>query len=226
MPAITGNLQMTEVLLVFARALQPGRVKTRLAASLGDEQALEVYRQLLVNTLDQAAASGLPTRLLASDHCRHLAGLAAERGMPMALQMDGDLGQRMSAALADAHAGGARRVVLVGSDCPRLGGDYLAQAMQCLRGRDFVLGPAEDGGYVLLGSARAQAWRDDTLAGVRFGGEHALADTRSALGKHGSVARLPERWDVDRIDDWRRAVREGLLPGAADSAMASPGRDW
>jgi hypothetical protein len=199
-------------LVLFARAPEPGLVKTRLIPALGAEGACAAHEQLLAHSLRVVGGLGLPAWLYGTGELRRLREPARRAGLRLARQGSGDLGQRMAAAFAGLHARGFERVVLVGSDCPVLDGTYLRQALETLRDVDFVLGPAEDGGYVLLGSARPGIWDPSVLAGVRFGGPDAEADTRAALATLGRVARLAPLWDVDEPTDWARARARALPP--------------
>ena len=196
-----------EALIVMARAPEPGRVKTRLIPDLGAEGACRVHDRLLEHTLITVAAGTRPVWMYLTGDPEPVRRRTADRGIHLARQSAGDLGQRMAAALADVHGRGFSRVVLVGSDCPVLDRAYLEAAFAGLRDADFVLGPAEDGGYVLLGSARARLWSGSPFSGVRFGGPEAGADTVEALAAHGRVMRLEPRWDVDEAADWERARR-------------------
>lgn len=199
------------LILVFARPAVAGRVKTRLVPALGDGGALAVYEQLLEHTLTVVADSGHDAWLCPSELDTGLSSLAADYRMGVHVQRGEDLGERMERALKAAHDAGYQRAVLVGSDCPVMDAGYLTEALKALEHADVVLGPAEDGGYVLLGSARATPWTQRPLAGVRFGGAEALADTVAALQAWGQLAQLPLLWDVDEPPDWYRARREGLL---------------
>lgn len=204
-----------EALIVLARAPEPGRVKTRLIPALGEESAGRVHAGLLEHTLAKVSALDRPVRFHVAGDPAAARDQAEAHGLEPVPQAEGDLGARMAAALAEVHGQGFDRVVLVGSDCPVLDEVYLQQALLALDHADFVLGPAEDGGYVLLGSARAEVWWANPLAGVRFGGPEAEADTRNALIKHGRVARLALRWDLDDVDDWHRLQQLQQPPAGA-----------
>ena len=110
-------------------------------------------------------------------------------------QGQGDLGRRMARALR--LAGGP--AVLVGTDIPDLSPAIVAQAFHALRSRDVVLGPAEDGGYWLVGVNDPALARFD---GVRWSTRHALADTRAKL-KHRRVVLLAPLADIDTPEDYR-----------------------
>lgn len=192
-------------IIVLARAPEPGRVKTRLIPALGAEGACQVHELLLAHTLTTVATTRAPAWLYVTGNESRMRTRVDGYGLQVRPQHEGDLGQRMAGALVEVHAQGFDRVVLVGSDCPVLDRDYLEQALAALKDADFVLGPAEDGGYVLLGSAQPAAWSEKPLAEVRFGGTHAEADTLGALRAFGRVARLGRLWDVDEPGDWERA---------------------
>jgi glycosyltransferase A (GT-A) superfamily protein (DUF2064 family) len=112
-----------------------------------------------------------------------------------------NLGQRMAHALAgavqDAGAG-----VIVGSDCPSVDADYVRRAIALLREQDVVLGPSDDGGYVLIGAGRVVPGMLDDIA---WGTEAALEQTCQRLQEKGlRYALLEPRWDVDEPEDWQR----------------------
>ncbi len=186
-------------LLVFAKEPVPGQVKTRLAAAVGDERAAAVYRELTAVTLAQAAEArrqGIVGRLelwCAPDaRSPYFTALAAAHDATLHRQGDGDLGARMAAAITEALTR-APAVLLVGTDCPTIDGDYFARARAALAGRDAVIGPAADGGYVLIGATCPLPF-----SAVRWSTAHARGDTLAGFERAGlRFASLPERWDVD-----------------------------
>ncbi len=197
---------------VFARPPRLGQVKTRLAAGVGDEAALGIYRQLLEITLRKISDSGLPFTLFAAAQSDQLTELAHRYGGDVALQHGDGLGERMAAAFSAMH-NLADTVILIGSDCPVLTSGHLLAAQQMLTQSVVVLGPAEDGGYWLIGSASDSLWRDSSVFdGVQFGGSQALAMTLRGLQQAGaSASMLPMLWDLDTEQDYRRACALGLL---------------
>ena len=189
---------MSEAIAVLARAPVPGRVKTRLVPALGETGAALAHLLLLRRTLLVALLSGRPVYCYSEQGWRDplFAGVS---GLYWREQEGGGLGERMQHAVAATHPG-AQRVVLVGSDCPTLSVQYFDQAFAALTDREWVIGPAEDGGYVLLGSRRASFWQGaDPLVGCAFGGPLALRDTLQAMD--GKVALLPEKADLDTPAD-------------------------
>lgn len=142
---------MNVALIVLAKAPLPGLAKTRLARTVGDDAAAGLARQLLVHTLATARDSGLPATLCGSP-ARHplLIELADQAALSLTAQVDGDLGQRLAAAIGQAlltHDA----VLVIGSDCPALTAQHLQAAARQLEHHDAVFYPALDGGYTLIG---------------------------------------------------------------------------
>lgn len=196
------------LLQLFARYPEAGSVKTRLAAAIGDRAACDVHEELLRRTARRLLEASLgPVELWLDRAGAHplLDGLLAEGIEAPRLQRGDDLGARMYWALA-AGLKRAERVILVGSDCPGIDEDYLAAAASALARSDLVFGPAEDGGYVLVGCRRARA---TAFSGIAWGTERVLEQSCSAARRAGlTVTLLEPRYDVDTLADlrrWRRA---------------------
>jgi rSAM/selenodomain-associated transferase 1 len=203
-------------LIVFAKEPVPGRVKTRLASVLGADEAAILHRTLTGRTL-RVAADAAPDVLelcCTPDHVHPiLTALAGGTGARLTAQGVGNLGERMARAVERVLASGVP-VVIVGTDCPVLSTTYLNQAGQALAGgADAVLGPAEDGGYVLIGLRRyAPGLFDD----IRWGGVEVCDAQRHRLTQAGfRCAELPVLWDVDRpadLDRYRAHLRDSRSP--------------
>ncbi|MBM3584084.1 MAG: glycosyltransferase [Alphaproteobacteria bacterium] len=193
--------------VLFARAPRLGRVKRRLARDIGVVAAWRFYRFTLARQARTLARDRRWRLVLALD--APLRGRSRWiRGVPVMAQPSGDLGARMAAAL-DALPPGA--AVLVGSDLPDLRPRHVAAAFVALHRADMVLGPASDGGYWLIG--RRHAVRPlPRLEGVRWSTRHALADTRAALARRGTVGLAPTLADVDTGAAWH-AWRRRSIPG-------------
>jgi len=188
-------------IVVFARAPVPGHTKTRLIPALGAEGAAALHRALLRHALEAASAAA-PGRLelwgAGDDPQGELAALAARTGASLHRQPGGELGTRMRTAL-DAAVARHGSALVIGSDCPWLDADALHEAQAALERHDAVLGPADDGGYVLLGMRRVDAALFDDIP---WGTGHVLALTRARLASLGwSWHELPSRSDVDRPSD-------------------------
>jgi uncharacterized protein len=191
------------VVLVFVRAPERGRVKTRLAASIGTEAALRIYRRLAEHTLREAEALAAEDVEIRVHYTPGDSGDAVRawldgsaRYLP---QADGDLGMRMEDAFARAFADGGEQVVIVGSDLPELRASLLRRAFELLDAHPAVVGPARDGGYYLLGLTRPV---DSIFRGMEWSTPHVLAETLErfrAAGIHPPL--LEELADVDEVED-------------------------
>jgi hypothetical protein len=194
-------------LQVFAKAPVPGRVKTRLARTIGDAAAATAYRALAERTLATAVAArraGVAGAVeLWLDPESDAAAIAPWReryGVTIETQAGDDLGARMRHALRTSIARG-HPALLIGTDVPGYDVGYLAHAAAALERHDAVIGPAEDGGYVLIGLARDV----DVFRGVPWSTPDVMATTRARLAAaRASHAELPPLWDVDTHDDFLR----------------------
>jgi rSAM/selenodomain-associated transferase 1 len=199
---------------VFAKAPVAGEVKTRLIPVLGREGATELYCRLVQRTLATVAMArvgGVELWTTAPGNEAFLRACERRLGISLLLQSEGDLGARMSAAITHGLAR-AGAVLLVGSDVPTLCSDDLRDARDALAsGNDAVLGPAEDGGYWLIGLSRhaAELFRD-----LPWSTPQVLDATRDRLRALGwRWHELPTRWDVDRPEDLQRLAGEPSLGG-------------
>lgn len=192
----------TDAVLIFVRAPELGRVKTRLAAEIGAEAALRVYRRLAEHAVAEARA--LEPRASVRVHFTPADAGDSVRawlgGGPAYLpQADDDLGGRMRAAFAEAFAAGFRRVVIIGSDLPDVSAGLLRDAFARLDSAPVVLGPARDGGYYLLGMREMVG---GVFAGVPWSTDRVLARTMEILSGAGiEPALLPMLADVDEAGD-------------------------
>lgn len=176
-----------------------GRVKRRLAREIGATAALRFYRFSLSRTVLRLAADPRWLTVIALDSRADGAKLLPRKRAALMPQGAGDLGVRMQRLFTRLPPG---PVVVVGSDIPSIRAAHIAGAFRLLGEADAVLGPAEDGGYWLVGLKRTPRVLAP-FARVRWSGPHALADTRANLeGKR--VALAARLSDVDRADDLRR----------------------
>lgn len=197
-------------LIVFAKAPVPGTVKTRLIPALGADGAAALAGRLIARTLDMAwHSAAAPLELHVDPDAAHPFFLSLAEAPPMVAQQGSDLGKRMHHALTAALRG-TDFAVLIGTDCPGMDGNYLQQACAALaEGCDAVLGPAEDGGYVLIGVRRPEP---ALFAGVEWGSDRVLAQTRARIAALGwKLFELPTLWDLDRPEDLARPDAPALL---------------
>ena len=195
-------------ILLFVKYPEPGKVKTRLAATMGAEAAAGIYRRLVA-----AVLAGLPAGddlIVVFDPpekrgqvAEWLQGLLAGRRAEFVAQAAGDLGVRLERAFAEAFARGFEKVAVIGSDCIGLTPAVFSETWQALETRDAVLGPSTDGGYYLL------ALRQPCVAlfhGIAWSTEAVRAQTLAQAQVAGlrvhELAALP---DIDTEMDWRCA---------------------
>lgn len=182
---------MRDLAIIFARAPRLGTVKRRLAHDIGDRAALRFHRTMLNGLIrDLARDRRFDTVLVLTPDRGRFRSPIPIRTLP---QGHGDLGVRMARALSRAH-----RAVLVGCDIPGVGTADIVTAFRALGRADAVFGPAEDGGYWLVGQGPRRA--SQPFARVRWSSEHALADTLRNF-RWQRTALLRYRRDVDTIAD-------------------------
>jgi len=191
---------------VLAKAPVPGLAKTRLAPLLGRTGAARAQRGFILRTVAivRAAALGPVTLWCAPDERHRLFRLLRDRmGITTQPQLQGDLGMRMRAAM-QAHFDRTPHLpwIVVGTDCPALTPDHLQSMADALQRHTAVVLPAEDGGYVALGLARACP---AVFEGVDWSTPQVLAQTFERLkASNATWLELPPLWDVDEPADWLR----------------------
>jgi rSAM/selenodomain-associated transferase 1 len=191
---------MRRQLIVFARAPVRGQVKRRLACGIGAGAALAFYRRALATVLRRVARDRRWRTVLAVTPDRAVGNGRRWPGTcPRVGQGRGDLGLRMARSLRGAVAG---PVCLIGADIPDIEPAHIWRAFRALAAADLVFGPAEDGGYWLIG-CRGRPLPRDPFATVRWSGPHALADTLARF-KGRRIAFADRLADVDDAAAYRR----------------------
>ena len=214
-------------LLLFARAPEAGRVKTRLAGRLTEAGAADLYRAFLSDAARLYARPSRWSSVLCADPDPLHPALDSLFPSPWRreAQAGKSLGDRLSAAFDSAFAGGAPAAVAVGSDHPTLPLERLAEVFDRLAdgGGDAAIVPAEDGGYCAIGLTSSAPYRD-VFREVPWSTPEVLARTVQRLERAGVRYRLlPAAYDVDRPEDLER-LRLDLAerdPGAADYPAAT-----
>ncbi len=199
---------MKNSLLIFIRNPQLGKVKTRIAHSAGDAEALRIYHILLAKT--RVAALGLHAKrmLFYSDFLEEQ-DIWNPHYFYKKTQEGADLGARMQRAFETAFAEGAKKAVIIGSDCPDLTGPDIRRAFSRLDKVDVVLGPVPDGGYYLLGMKRLEP---TLFTDIEWSTDTVLARTLEKIQAAGkSYALLPELSDVDTEADWHAYLKRRSL---------------
>ena len=197
---------------IFSKAPVLGKVKTRLIQEMGKRRALDLYLQMFERLMAELSASRFKTELWISPDKDHV---FFERYAFARFQQAGtDLGVRMSTALRDGLAR-HESVILVGTDLPLINRSYIDLAVNALRDHDVIIGPAEDGGYGLVG---VNAKTPDMFSDIDWGTERVLSQTCARLNRDGlDFGLLPLIWDVDRPDDlpryqaWLEDIGESMV---------------
>ncbi|HAG93140.1 MAG: flagellar biosynthesis protein FlgB [Pseudomonadales bacterium] len=200
------------LLQIFAKAPVIGQVKTRIAKTHGKAFALQLHRRLCEHMIAMALQSNVGAVEVWTTDARAL-GYFEALGVDCCLQQGQNLGTRMDFAL---RHGLARhdRVVIVGADAASIDAGYVQAAFTALQQSTVVVGPASDGGYVLVGATqpvpflfRDMPWGTPEVMGLTL--ERLLAG-----GCDFHV--LAERWDIDTADDLRRHLPQWLPPGGGN----------
>lgn len=201
----------TPALVLFARAPEPGRVKTRLSPALGTEGSALLYRAFLEDAARGYLWSGVWTSVLAADPDAAHPMLTAlfPRPWRRESQAPGGLSERLSEAFAREAALGSPQTVAVGSDHPALPRALMRTAFNALaNGSDAVVIPAEDGGFCALGLSRTVD-PDEVFRDIPWSTAAVMERTLQRLHAVGaSVAVLETFYDVDRPEDVARLFRD------------------
>jgi rSAM/selenodomain-associated transferase 1 len=186
-------------LAVFLRKPEKGKVKTRLAATTGDDAALAIYKELISITLGQVTLLGIPTYLFYEGGIPEVETQIP--GFTYLLQSPGDLGHKMADALTfvlNRH----RKAVIIGSDCPYLNASILRESFSALAETDIVIGPALDGGYYLIGCKKMHPTLFD---GIQWSTSNVLDQTRARIREANlTCTDLQPLEDIDTEEDWKK----------------------
>lgn len=200
---------MTELLAIFARAPKLGSVKTRLSPPLTAEQALTLHRALVEDTLDHFGSIGRPKLnklLLLSEPLEAPGDLNIPEGWTTTLQAPGGLGDKLGNLFQSSFQQGVRRLVVLGSDSPTVPRDAIHEAFDDLEHHKVVIGPAEDGGYYLLGCSE---WIPELFQNIDWGTRAVLEQTMNTVrAKELPVSTLIPWYDIDRSEDLQKLRQE------------------
>jgi uncharacterized protein len=201
---------MKTAIAILARAPVPGRAKTRLTPPLTPEGAAQVARACLLETLRRfPSAIELPfTLFIDGDPDASLVEAVRAAAVDLTPQAEGDLGARLEAAFDALRARGAETVLAIGADSPTLDPARIAEAVAALEECDVVLGPADDGGYYLIGM---RGERSGVLDGIPWSTGRTLEATLARARSLGCAVRLlPPHYDIDDLATLARAEAEGF----------------
>lgn len=190
---------MKQAVIIFVRNPQMGKVKTRLAATVGDDKALAIYKELLQHTKEITAP------ITADKYVFYFNEISANdlwnvAGFFKRLQSNDELGKKMENAFSELFDKGYEKALIIGSDCLQLTTLIIEEAFILLNNNDAVIGPAKDGGYYLLGMKKLiglifknKQWSTDTVF------DETINDLKAG---NFSFVCLPMLTDVDTEEDW------------------------
>ncbi len=200
-PSLKRLPKSKNALLIFIKNPMLGKAKTRLAATVGDEEALRIYKELLRHTR-QITEKVSVRRFLFYSHFIDNNDDWSASNFEKHLQASGDLGTKMMYGFSAAFQETNEKVVIIGSDCASLTPEIVRAAFQKLDETDFVIGPADDGGYYLLGM---NTFMPAVFKNIEWSTDRVFSDTIqiiSTLNKTYSL--LPTLSDIDHEEDWKK----------------------
>lgn len=189
---------MKQALIIFAKNPEAGKVKTRLAATLGNEEALAIYRQLLSHTVSVTEDLTVHKFVFYSSHIDQN-DVWDSKKYYKEIQQGNDLGERMQHAVGSIFQKGYDKVVIIGTDCPGLSAEIIINAFAYLQSHNLAIGPAEDGGYYLLGMKKMHR---ELFDGILWSTSTVLSTTmKKATALQITYSLLPVLQDVDEEKD-------------------------
>lgn len=206
----------SEAVLVFLRAPEEGRVKTRLSKCLNPAFVLALYRGFVGDTLDALNAFEDKILYFWPPGKEKMLENWLGSGCVFSCQRGEDIGQRMANAFQDIFKKGYTRAILIGVDIPELGHDVIELAFKALQTRDAVIGPSADGGYYLIGFQK-KSFSKDIFDDIDWSTEKVLNQSVRAMSRLSiQYELLPELSDIDTPEDLKALsdrVRKGGRAG-------------
>ena len=190
---------LKRALIIFIRNPEKGKVKTRLAATVGEDRALSIYRELLQHTHKIALDTKADRFVFYADQIMQ-DDLWNSNDFIKRLQASADLGGKMEAAFSSLFQSGYKKIVIIGSDCLDLSTEMIEHSFNTLKNTEVVIGPATDGGYYLLGMQKPLPFIFDNKA---WSTESVFQQTIDDLIKERiSYQVLAKLGDIDTEEDW------------------------
>jgi rSAM/selenodomain-associated transferase 1 len=191
------------VLFIFVKNPEHGLVKTRLAADIGDDAALNVYNRLLEYTESVATEIDVHKQIWYSKKIE-TDDIWPEHVYEKRVQSGKNLGERMSGAFSENDESGYIKQIIIGSDCAELTANHIEKAFIELDEHDVVLGPSEDGGYYLLGM---RSYIHELFEGMSWSTENLYRETLQTIRTlQLSFAELEILNDIDTLDDLNKST--------------------
>ena len=198
----------TEQVVVFLKYPDPGKVKTRLAATTSNQFAAETYSQFVKTILEKLEILSLPIHLsfghpVTSPQIQKWLG----KNYDYSSQSDGDLGHRLATTFEAQFKQGKQKVIIIGSDSPDLPPHIYIDALKSLETHDCCIGPTKDGGYYLIGLTH-NGYSKELFRQIDWSTEKVFQQTSTKITHlKKSIRLLPEWYDIDTQDDLRYYLR-------------------
>ncbi len=184
-------------LLIFEKNIIEGLVKTRLAATVGNDAALKIYQQLLINLHDKIVSLQVDKIIFYSDFIED--DIWEKNLFKKEIQYGNGLGERMKNAFKRLFNAGYKNAIIIGTDCPGIDETILINAFLKLSQFDIIIGPAMDGGYYLLGMKQENSF---LFQNIKWSTDVVLKQTiELCIMNHLSYFLLPELSDIDEEKD-------------------------
>ena len=182
--------------MIFTKNPEAGKVKTRLAKDLGNYKALEIYKFLLDHSHKVTAPLKIHKEVHYSSNIPE-SDLWSTGSFEKKLQIEGDLGEKMEAAFQQGFKNAYRKIIIIGTDMFDISSEDILNAFQELDKHDYVIGPAEDGGYYLLGM---KSLNSDLFKNKEWSTSSVFEDSIKDM-RQAEVKVLPVKNDIDVLDD-------------------------
>jgi uncharacterized protein len=198
---------MKKTLLIFAKNLIHGEVKTRLASTVGHDKAMTVYEQLIAHTIETTKHLPVDKTVFYSKRIE-LEDAWDNKIYEKNIQTGNDLGDKMKNAFATVFGNRNKKLVIIGTDCPDLNASVIVNAYVYLEDHDIVIGPASDGGYYLLGMKKLHP---RLFEKIDWSTGKVLAQTlKICESSNLSTFLLPELSDIDDENDLKKYMNRSL----------------
>ena len=199
---------MKEALIIFIKNPESGKVKTRLASTIGDQKALKIYELLLTHTRQTALEVAVDRHVFYSRFIDENDKWPSDDFYKHLQDQNPDLGQKMYSSFLQLRKQGYERALIIGSDCLELTADIIKDAFVLLNKQEAVIGPAKDGGYYSIGfnfgllGERSEKVMSDLFINKTWSHEKVFAEAMAALNSNElRRAKLPLLSDVDYEED-------------------------
>lgn len=194
-------------IIVFVKNVVPGKVKTRLARTIGNEEALKVYMHLLDITKKEVLKLAVEREVWYAWNLEEN-DIWDKKEFNKKVQITGDLGEKMNDAFKKSFEEGTDKVIVIGSDCPTLTSTIIEEAFKRLDESDVVVGPSKDGGYYLIGM---NSFHPEVLADITWSTEKVMSQTEQKAKDYDlSLARLETLNDIDNQTDWNEYLEKKI----------------